>query len=646
MRRNLIHYILKEQKFSSEKTHLEEEKIMKIRKIRIINYRSIQDSGDIYLEDRITILAGKNESGKTAILQALSDFDKQKSIRSEAIPVESPDHLPQVSVSFDVLPELMNSILEPIGLDCHLSSGVNIEISKTYPNKYSFSQETAQLFENYRQSKLDELEEILKTKLSIIQNELSDQTENESVNEILGLIKNEQLQILEINKILSIYDEKAQTTTTLKNSKLQTTISEIKQTINKYEDTKNPELVSVNLFLAKMPTFIYFDSFEDLLPYTIQITEVEKNKPVQDFFQMAGIDINYLSDTSKDLQTKRNYLSEKSTVITGDFLDYWNQSEIELVTSLSGNEIILGFKEKGKSIEFSMNQRSKGFQWFLSFYIQLKINQGAAEKQLLIDEPGLYLHAKAQENVLKVFESISKDIPIIFSTHSPYLLEYDKLARVKLVFKDKAKGTIVECKYHKVSDKETLRPILTAIGLELTSGITNPDKLNNVVIEGASDFYYLSAFKKILAIDNLNFIYGGGIGNMPHVGRILQGWGCKVIYLFDNDQGKKDGTKNLCEHWEVDKNSIYAISTEARIVAIEDLFTKDDFISSVLGDKKIKLTVKNSEYAANQDKVILAKKFNSNFEKPEILISETTKDHFRNVMQNLGQAFSVSANQS
>lgn len=44
---------------------------MKILKFRIKNYKSIIDSEDCYLEENITILAGKNESDKTAILEAL-----------------------------------------------------------------------------------------------------------------------------------------------------------------------------------------------------------------------------------------------------------------------------------------------------------------------------------------------------------------------------------------------------------------------------------------------------------------------------------------------------------------------------------------------------------------------------------------------
>lgn len=43
---------------------------MKLKKVHITEYRSIWDSNEFDIDD-ITCLVGKNEAGKTAILQAL-----------------------------------------------------------------------------------------------------------------------------------------------------------------------------------------------------------------------------------------------------------------------------------------------------------------------------------------------------------------------------------------------------------------------------------------------------------------------------------------------------------------------------------------------------------------------------------------------
>jgi len=213
------------------------------------------------------------------------------------------------------------------------------------------------------------------------------------------------------------------------------------------------------------------------------------------------------------------------------------------------------------------------------------------------------------KDILGKLESSSKDAQIIFSTHSPYLLEADKLSRIRLIHRTKKEGTRVENKIHALADKETLTPILTAIGLELSSGITHVDKAHNIVVEGPSDLYYLEGFKKILKRPNLNFVFGGGSGNMPFVGTILHDWGCKVVYLYDNDKGKRDGEKNLKNNWLVSSDLVMSvIGSEG---SIEDIFSSSDFKDLVLNKPSISYKEKNSEYVKKNslDKVLLAKLF-------------------------------------
>ncbi|MBU2081459.1 hypothetical protein KJ962_01970 [Patescibacteria group bacterium] len=210
---------------------------------------------------------------------------------------------------------------------------------------------------------------------------------------------------------------------------------------------------------------------------------------------------------------------------------------------------------------------------------------------------------------MRLLEDSAKEVQLIFSTHSPYLLEADKLNQIRLIHRTKKSGTKIENKVHALADKETLTPIMTAIGLELNAGITALDKVNNVVVEGASDLYYLNTFKKILSKNSVNFIFGGGAGNMPVVGTILHGWGGKVVYLYDNDQGKKDGEKNLKDNWLVTKNLVLAVLNSTG--SIEDVFSSSNFREFVLDNTSKTYTESNSEYVKKSkiDKVLLAKKF-------------------------------------
>jgi predicted ATP-dependent endonuclease of OLD family len=612
---------------------------MKLTKVQIHNYCSIKDSTPIYLEDNITVLAGKNESGKTAVLNALADFDVSRPIRPDARPLGNLKALPTIKVTFHLEKDDLRSLLEPLGIDAIPDGAFELEIIKTFPDKYSPGKSTLAWVEQLvaahngklieaaaqdAQSLAKLIRNATKAK-TIIPAPLAAATHEASLEAIATFLK-KATELLQAepesmtDEIRAIIDSLTKLLTTIKKSG--TSSNEFFEALKKL-----------------IPRFIYFDNFDNLLPYKLPLAEVGTNKAVNDFFQMASIDLRFLQSPENDTQARRSYLATKSTTITGNFLDYWNQDRVELITSLDGDNIILGFKEGDKSDEFKMEQRSKGFQWFLSFYVQLTLHQSAKQSYLLIDEPGLYLHAKAQMDVLKVLEDHSRQIPVIFSTHSPYLIEYDKLSRVRLVFKEKDRGTIVESKYHKVSDKETLRPILTAIGLEITSGITNPDKLNNVIVEGACDWYYLTAFKSVLDISDLNFIYGGGSGNMPQVGTILQGWGCKVLYLYDNDQGKKDGERHLRDHWLVETEQVKGISKEKAISAIEDLFTTDDFKQCVMNDPKLNYQSKNSEYVKDQDKALKAKTFLSEINSKSGSLSGTTKNEFKRLMDELREEF-------
>ena len=131
------------------------------------------------------------------------------------------------------------------------------------------------------------------------------------------------------------------------------------------------------------------------------------------------------------------------------------------------------------------------------FYI--KVSARASENVpniILIDEPGLFLHATAQEDILRKLEDSAKEVQLIFSTHSPYLLEADKLNRVRLIHRTNEDGTQIENKVHALADKETLTPILTTIGLGLNAGISALDKKNNVIVEGPSDVFISMLLRK------------------------------------------------------------------------------------------------------------------------------------------------------
>ena len=89
---------------------------------------------------------------------------------------------------------------------------------------------------------------------------------------------------------------------------------------------------------------------------------------------------------------------------------------------------------------------------------------------ILLDEPGPYLHPKAQNDILKALEILATSDQIIFTTHSPYLINPNTLERVRLVRRDSKNCTVIQNQVHaaRIGDNEVYTPIMTAIGLDLS----------------------------------------------------------------------------------------------------------------------------------------------------------------------------------
>ncbi len=611
---------------------------MKIIKFRIKHYKSIIDSGDCYLTNSVTILAGKNESGKTSILEALEDFDTEVEIKPEARPIKDKDVIPEISVTFDVEGNTLTKIFNEIGLDKNFTKNVYIEIIKYFPNQFTISDVTKEALNIENTTQLKEVQSIIEKELKEVQ------TIHKKYPQIGGSIPSADFENTSNFKTL-VTQLKNQTTPNLaqisdtdEKEKFAQKIEIILENVTELENLSNIEKHFIDELKQYIPNFILFNSFEDIFPNKIPFAELEKNEWIKDLSIVSDLKI----DTIKGIEDrdKTKHKDDVNIKLNDDYKKFWTQDISNLSIDWDSEHLYFWVKEDGYPYEPSL--RSKGRQWHLAFYI--KITARAKESVpniILIDEPGLFLHAKAQRNILDKLENSAKAAQVIFSTHSPYLLEAEKLDRIRLIHRTKSTGTKIDNKIHALADKETLTPILTAIGLELNDGIQNIDKVKNIVVEGPSDVFYFQAFSKILTENNdLNYIFGGGAGNMPFVGTILQGWGCSVLYLYDNDQGKDDGEKNLTKNWLVNKELIESVLNEKG--SVEDLFTENDFKNHVLGNEKTNYSSSNSEYLkkSKKDKVLISRLFLQKIENDEkINLEEQTFNNFKSVIEKIAEKF-------
>ena len=577
---------------------------------RIYDFKSIEDSGVCFLSgDGITVLAGQNEAGKSAVLTALRDFDLepgQAPLTQDYEPEERANSDPRVSVEFGDL-DLAHILAELERETLHIASGA-IEYFKRNQRfwitrhlrsgQFSFDQATAAAWK-----------EIILT-----------EPEGE----------------------VSSNAESAEAAAP--------------------QPKPSPKSMDAGEFAGWLrdywPNFVYFEAFQDSLPRQVDFADVKVSVPesdapspsaasappqrsdskvsssVLDFVEMSDLDVGRVAALADNDKALGNYLSLRGAAITGDFLTYWKQKvDKEETVDLkvrhlrdSKGTLKLAFYVHDKSDQYP-DQRSKGFLWFLSFYLKLAAAQKRSptrRRLLLIDEPGSYLHARAQGDVLHLLEArIAKNDQVIYSTHSPYLIPPERLHRLRIVLKKTVSGT-------KVLDRlthpdlrggefaDSLSPVIAAIGIDISQSITF-QKQKNLFVEGISDHMYLTAWARMFRVDfteQFNIFPGTGATTIPMLGSLFIGWGFRFVVLLDHDDQGENVRRKLINDLSV---------PAARIVqpkdagAIEDLFSADNFQTLLAQmDKSLTLLAGERPSAAirrqNVDKVLLARSYSERAE--------------------------------
>lgn len=597
---------------------------MKIKSFRIKNYRSIEDSGICYLSgDNVTILAGKNESGKTSILEALEDFDTDRQIRNEAVPLHDIEAIPEIALTFELDEKKINEIFSGITFNSQKSKQKNIEIVKKYPNTYSISRECIGELGLQHQEKT----KIIKIFNLFVKENLIEKVEFkfENIDEFRLYITESELQ----HKISNFPEEKK--------SYLQTKYNDLVSSIGNYirlSDDYNIRIIDIKQWV---PNFILFSSFDDIFPSEISLYDAKNNEIIKDLSIISDLDLKLI--TSDTPANKMQHKEKLNIQLKADYKKYWTQDLTDLHIDWDSEKLYFFIKEDENF--YPPEKRSKGKQWHLAFYIKITArSKEDVSNVILIDEPGLFLHAKAQEDILRKLEDSANNTPIIFSTHSPYLIEIDKLNRIRLISR-KEKGTTILNKIHKDADKETLTPIITAIGLDLSKGL-DIGKDNNIIVEGMSDYFYLHAFIQLLNFKfkkNIHIIPVQGADKFKFLIPLMIGWGLNYCVVLDNDAKGIKVEKELTKNFGHAGLKIIFIS-ESKDKDIEDLFDRTDFIKYVLDEnKKLPEFKKNSSLFKQKDnafdKVLSSKLFYEKTKNGDISLSTQTMENFQKILRTL-----------
>jgi energy-coupling factor transporter ATP-binding protein EcfA2 len=119
---------------------------------------------------------------------------------------------------------------------------------------------------------------------------------------------------------------------------------------------------------------------------------------------------------------------------------------------------------------------------------------------LLLDEPGLSLHPLAQRDLSAFFEGLAATNQIIYTTHSPFLVDADMLDRARKVYMDADGSTKASADLRRGDEDPRKSGATYAIYSALNMNIAESMLYgcSPVIVEGPSDQHYLTTMKVLL----------------------------------------------------------------------------------------------------------------------------------------------------
>jgi predicted ATP-dependent endonuclease of OLD family len=385
-----------------------------------------------------------------------------------------------------------------------------------------------------------------------------------------------------------------------------------------------------------LPDFEMFEDFSSLLPNRIDLEDIirankraEGYKAAINFLTITGLEYSFFQQPSSRILKQK--IEKLNGELTLNFQDFWRQNvgknnKININFELSHYDHTHPEKSGKPFIEFWIKdeqerlypkQRSRGVRWFLSFFLELKataMDKSKYNKVLLIDEPAVSLHARAQEDVLKVFDDIKEKIQIIYTTHSPHLIDVNKLYRILAVQRAieddmKSETVVYSARALKSATADTLSPIYSTMGARL-----NQQEIiksyNNVIVKDLATYYFMKAVVALTGFEKeCYFLPASGAESIPMMVNILMGWGIEYVILnFGNSEESLVHEKLMKEQYDnkIDLASKQMLFLED-IPDAEDLFSTIDFKKYVVKVRE-GITVRNSEYLIdnNYSRAILA----------------------------------------
>jgi predicted ATP-dependent endonuclease of OLD family len=249
-----------------------------------------------------------------------------------------------------------------------------------------------------------------------------------------------------------------------------------------------------------------------------------------------------------------------------------------------GNKLNLIIRD-GTNQSFTIHERSPGFQYYFSFLINKLYTKSINKDKsiiLLLDEPGGSLHPKGAKDLLKSFDEISENSQILYTTHNPFLAVRNCIDSLIFVSKSPNAGTKINKKPF-LNKYQILRKEL-GIVLNDSFLIGDMNLIVEGNTEKLA-FHRLFQLEKYKGLEWINIYSADGVTNVPQAINYLgkNNLNLSGIAVLDSDMEASEVKKNKAyknniseDNWaEVEVNDAFK---DKKTRTFEDLFPQERYV--------------------------------------------------------------------
>lgn len=588
---------------------------MKLESFRVQNFRSIFDSG-LITTDKLTAILGRNESGKTNLLLALESLNPAEGFRelnsikdfprNRKLSDCSPD-TPVVKSEWILTKEELEKLSEIYPRASNITS---VSISRNYNGNtryFGFNGLTPFTYDATKIKK--EIRNII-AQVDVFFEREENNTETNKAE--LKLIKDACNALLPIPERPIGWSSQAKGKPQdlrklfvkhgieLKDSS-DNALDEIEDILEEIISDDSRQAEARRWIKSKLPVFIMVDEYPELNGHQ-NMAEYHQRKQqgnlskadinFEKLCKVAGIDLAELNSNKNNSDLRNQLVNRASAVVTQEIRRLWKDKPLKIRFNVDNDHFDTYVSDTNNSydVDVNLDERSRGFKWFFSFYITFFADTkgGDAENAIiLLDEPGLYLHAKSQTDLL---EHLTNDFEnqIIYTTHSPFLVPIKNISDVKTVSINEDKGTTVT--NDPSGDSTTLFPLQAALGYDIAQSLFIGS--HNLIVEGVTDFWYLSTISDVLTSvgrkglnSKITITPAGGAQRVSYMVSLLSSQNLNVVVLLDDEKQSRETSVELQQQGMLNRKNVVfvsdALESKRDECDIEDLFNRDTFLQLV-----------------------------------------------------------------